>query len=130
MTYLLLCQLILLHDVASRTFLRNSERSSANLPACVLVVPSHSSMSCSHLLADLPLPLRPFIFASRICFLCDLCRFMCPKYTSFSLWMFCKSVGVLIPILERTVSSAIYSVHDILKSFLMTYLSCYFNIAK
>ena len=95
-----LCQLILLQDVASQTFL------------------CYSSMSYFHLLAGLPFPLWPSIFASRICFSSDLWCFMCPKYTSLSFLMFCKSIGALIPILDRTVSFDIFSVHDILKSFL------------
>ena len=60
-------QLISWRDVASWTFWRKSIRSSASLPAWVVVMSIQSFMSCSHLLVGLPLPLLPSILASKMC---------------------------------------------------------------
>ena len=113
-------QLILLWDVASRTFLRNSTRSSAILPASVVVVPSQSVMSCSHLLDGLPLRRFPSTFVSKMCFSSESWRLMCPKYFNFRSLTFCKSVGDGMQILFSTSSFDIFSVQEIFKNFSVT----------
>ena len=49
-------------------------------------------MSCSHLLVCLPLPLLPSILASKMCLSSVSWLLMCPKYLSFSVFAFCRSM--------------------------------------
>ena len=95
-------QLISWRDVASWTFWRKSIRSSASLPAWVVVMSIQSFMSCSHLLVGLPLPLLPSILASKMCLSSVSWRLMWPKYLSFSAFAFCRSIVVFISNLEST----------------------------
>ena len=59
-------------------------------------------MSCSHLLVGLPLPLLPSILASKMCLSCLSWLLMWPKYLSFSVFAFCRSIVVFISNLEST----------------------------
>ena len=111
-------QLISWRDVASWTFWRKSIRSSASLPAWVVVMSIQSFMSCSHLLVGLPLPLLPSILASKMCLSSVSWRLMWPKYLSFSAFAFCRSIVVFISNLESTSLLVTFSIQDILKIFL------------
>ena len=111
-------QLISWWDVASWTFWRKSIRSSASLPAWVVVMSIQSFMSCSHLLVGLPLPLLPSILASKMCLSSVSWRLMWPKYLSFSAFAFCRSIVVFISNLESTSLLVTFSIQDILKIFL------------
>ena len=64
-------------DVASQTAWRNSPLSSACLSASTVETPTHSPMSCVHLLLGLPLPLLPSYVPSKNSFSNVLCRLMC-----------------------------------------------------
>ena len=111
-------QLISWRDVASWTFWRKSIRSSASLPAWVVVMSIQSFMSCSHLLVGLPLPLLPSILASKMCLSSVSWRLMWPKYLSFSAFAFCRSIVVFISNFESTSLLVTFSIQDILKIFL------------
>ena len=118
MVLLLLDQLISWRDVASWTFWRKSIRSSASLPAWVVVMSIQSFMSFCHLLVGLPLPLLPSILASKMCLSSVSWRLMWPKYLSFSVFAFCRSIVVFISNLESTSLLVTFSIQDILKIFL------------
>ena len=74
-------------------------------------------MSCSHLLVGLPLPLLPSILASKMCLSSVSWRLMWPKYLSFSVFAFCRSIVVFISNLESTSLLVTFSIQDILKIF-------------
>ena len=110
--------LISWRDVASWTFWRKSIRSSASLPVWVVVISIKSVLSCSHLLVGLPLPLLPSILASKMCLSSVSWRLMWPKYISFSVFAFYRSLVVFISNLESTSLLVTFSIQDILKIFL------------
>ena len=101
-------------DVASQTFTRNCFLSVANLPASLVLIPIHSSTSCSHLRVGQPLPLFPSTFASNMCFSNVWCLFICPKYCNLCFLILFSSQLDDTSTFRNTSSFFILSIHETL----------------